>query len=746
MKEVRPRRFRSGGAAAGFVQRQDEEEVQERAPATADQSERNRQGPGEPSDRRSPEVPDSIEDRIDSARGGGEPLPPGVQSFFESRFGRGFSRVRIHTDGESASISRALNAQAFTIGQDIFFGAGRFQPDTAEGGNLLAHELTHVVQQGAASALPRQSGHEPAVERQTDQTGAPQVVAPASLSTAGPSTTPAPGAESSRPTVAALSPIPAAGSPSMEQSPDGTSPPIGWVPWMMDRFLDVAIEAIRRWPTPPLIPALVWRIVKAGYIGFLEGVRDQPPDKKYQYAVKILLTLVSPKYYGGFVVGVANGFLVEGLLGLLWMIKDIILAIPDVLSAIYDFLKKLLTDVEAIKEMIALAGEAVEELRKFLGRPDAVEQVIAYIIRSPQIVLHVLEQIAEASKDLPQRAGRAVANAMFKFILENDLYTLGLKVGTVFGHLIFEVLFLVFTFGSGTLIKAGAKILQILAKGLSFLARGLRKGAGMILGAFRWLAGIVRGAARLAERLGDKLKGYFGKVRELIDRIIKWIKRALSSLRKKPGKKPRGPRKRKRKRKHEGKPGDRRRFEAFQLAVEGAAAEYRADGVALTPLRNLVSKARKDTKARRVATRIKFEPEVRLGRLSYKVTAIASFASFPNRRRDVANIERLPTGETEQEAIPIDWFKPVPYPAINLTPLPQERNRWGEGKSPPPAPGRLEMIGSHTLVVPQRQVETLGEHTEIGVANPYLPTEGKTHAPCRPPEAKNGENLQDFFD
>jgi len=82
------------------------------------------------------------------ARSGGRPLDPETRAFFEPRFGYDFSRVRAHEDPASA---RALRAQAYTLGQDIVFNAGRYTPHSAAGRELLAHELTHVIQQGAAA-------------------------------------------------------------------------------------------------------------------------------------------------------------------------------------------------------------------------------------------------------------------------------------------------------------------------------------------------------------------------------------------------------------------------------------------------------------------------------------------------------------------------------------------------------------------------------------------------------------------
>lgn len=99
-----------------------------------------------------PLVTPAVEQRIDSLRGGGSPLPDGERTFFEDRFGQDFGDVRLHTTSEAAHLSHDLSAQAFTVGNNVAFGAGAYQPGTSEGRRLLAHELTHVVQQGGAVA------------------------------------------------------------------------------------------------------------------------------------------------------------------------------------------------------------------------------------------------------------------------------------------------------------------------------------------------------------------------------------------------------------------------------------------------------------------------------------------------------------------------------------------------------------------------------------------------------------------
>ena len=85
--------------------------------------------------------------------GSGRPLEPTIQHDMEQRFGHDFSRVRVHSGAEAEQSALEVSANAYTIGSDIVFGAGRFAPGTNEGRRLIAHELTHVVQQSGAEAI-----------------------------------------------------------------------------------------------------------------------------------------------------------------------------------------------------------------------------------------------------------------------------------------------------------------------------------------------------------------------------------------------------------------------------------------------------------------------------------------------------------------------------------------------------------------------------------------------------------------
>lgn len=98
---------------------------------------------------------DDTASAIMSARSGGQSLSGDVRARFEGFFGADLGGVKIHNDGTSDNLCRSINAEAFTTGNDVFFTSRNFKPGSSSGDHLLAHELTHVVQQGNAPALSR---------------------------------------------------------------------------------------------------------------------------------------------------------------------------------------------------------------------------------------------------------------------------------------------------------------------------------------------------------------------------------------------------------------------------------------------------------------------------------------------------------------------------------------------------------------------------------------------------------------
>ena len=91
--------------------------------------------------------PPDLSTRLNHQKGQGSPLPDSTRASMESGFGVDFQHVNIHTGDQAVQMNQSLGAQAFTYGSDIYFNKGKYQPETTDGKHLLAHELTHVVQQ-----------------------------------------------------------------------------------------------------------------------------------------------------------------------------------------------------------------------------------------------------------------------------------------------------------------------------------------------------------------------------------------------------------------------------------------------------------------------------------------------------------------------------------------------------------------------------------------------------------------------
>ncbi|HWR82085.1 MAG TPA: DUF4157 domain-containing protein [Candidatus Deferrimicrobium sp.] len=115
------------------------------------------------------QMPDDIRGGFKANGGNGSPLAEDVRAKMEAQFGAEFSGVRIHTDNSAVQLTRLLKARAFTHGRDIYFNDGRFSPGTRSGEHLIAHELTHTIQQGAvARSEIQQETDVTAIQRKED--------------------------------------------------------------------------------------------------------------------------------------------------------------------------------------------------------------------------------------------------------------------------------------------------------------------------------------------------------------------------------------------------------------------------------------------------------------------------------------------------------------------------------------------------------------------------------------------------
>jgi hypothetical protein len=124
------------------IRKKDDDKLQ-KAPAPVDKLQRKGSDA-------TPTIGSGVQSAIRNQSGGGQPLSSDVRSYMEPRFGADFGNVRVHHDAESASLNNQLSARAFTYQNHVFFSRDQYQPGSSEGKQLLAHELTHTIQQGHA--------------------------------------------------------------------------------------------------------------------------------------------------------------------------------------------------------------------------------------------------------------------------------------------------------------------------------------------------------------------------------------------------------------------------------------------------------------------------------------------------------------------------------------------------------------------------------------------------------------------
>ncbi len=121
-----------------------------------------------------PKVNPDIKQKIHSSKGGGSSLPENTKTEMESGFGTDLENVRIHNDSNAVQMNKELGSQAFASGNDIYFNEGKFNPDSQDGKHLLAHELTHTVQQGGNRAVIQRKDEEKPPQDTKQQTPIPE--------------------------------------------------------------------------------------------------------------------------------------------------------------------------------------------------------------------------------------------------------------------------------------------------------------------------------------------------------------------------------------------------------------------------------------------------------------------------------------------------------------------------------------------------------------------------------------------
>lgn len=140
-------------APQSYIQNKPEEEIQPQKEEESQTKEANQKIQMSADGEANPN--ENLESSLNNSKGGGTPLSGNSKQEMESGFGTDFNKVRIHNDSSAVQMNKQLGSQAFANGNDVYFNAGKYNPNSQTGKHLLAHELTHTVQQGGAGIKPK---------------------------------------------------------------------------------------------------------------------------------------------------------------------------------------------------------------------------------------------------------------------------------------------------------------------------------------------------------------------------------------------------------------------------------------------------------------------------------------------------------------------------------------------------------------------------------------------------------------
>ncbi len=447
-------------------------------PAEEGEEREDEEGTGEPIQARSlaarlaPVTP-ALRAQIKHANGEGQALPAERRYFYESRFGHDFSSVRIHAGPLSARASRTLKAQAFTRGQDVYFGAGYYQPETSRGRWLIAHELAHTVQQRGGDSR----GHAGTIQRQTE---AEAGVAGTAASRAA-----------QRAEFAAA-----------------TSSPLG----------------------------VVGPLFQEAVAGFFERLAKEGIVKLVKIGKNAADAMNSPEYALAFLKGFLKGFFIDGLLGPFILLYDIGRLAVGFVKWQAGLAYRLATgDAREIAEMLRrLDGLGTWIVT---NGPKLWEQLISHVGVGgvSGVVGDLLATLFARAKGLARRAGAAVADKLIEFFSKDVKQigaVLGDLVGRIAGSVAFDVVLTAVTAGGGAAIAAGkatlAKILRLLETGAHAAVSVLETVGGWIATGYRVVAGWLNALreTRIFRALGQKLEEVFEALRALVGRLLKAVEGA----------------------------------------------------------------------------------------------------------------------------------------------------------------------------------------------------------------------------
>jgi len=468
------------------------------------------------------QAPAEVSELIESQRGKGAALSTQTQTTMGRLFGRNFSDVRVHTDQTASRLNKDLSARAFTVGTDIFFSSGSYQPGSVEGKKVLGHELTHVIQQtsGRVSGgvgLVRPAGDvfeqeadatARAIERDQD-TAQPQIHA-ASIregSVAGScQRKSAPvqrdllddiGGVASRYAAIVTNPVGALFSGAWLLLPDRFKPRI------INTILD-ALDEVLSHLSAIFIPVLglLWPLVREALLGFLRRIREVPDNQK----------IAMSNRFANLMSGGSVTFMLHFL-------KGMALGLWDIVRLPYDLVVGIIDGVKFVTRLLKnLGAEDLEEAVNLINTSLAAAwEGLRDLALNPSRALSFIETLWDSISGAMRQMGRGIAQTLSDMFRLSDA-TLGETIGRVAINIVADVVLAVVTEGIATVLRRGIEALAEFSR----LFRAAVRVTGTILSTLRSIvAPLIQGFARLARLFARSALGrWLTRLMGFLDRIL----------------------------------------------------------------------------------------------------------------------------------------------------------------------------------------------------------------------------------
>lgn len=447
--------------------------------------------------------PDSVPPLVDEVLGSpGRPLDREARAFFEPRFDYDFARVRIHTDAQAATSARSANAHAYTVGHHIVFGEGQYSPQTSAGQHLLAHELTHTVQQASATGtipitrVPAVQAVTKAVSRLARKVADENIQSLSDDELASESQNvqqfllkARAGDEAYAEQTAYLTQLEAEirrRTPARQRAEANRQQLVG--------FVGKGVLESSPFATIPYVNAAELAFFEQFGEGVSDSIDEQPVARKQRILERFANLYFFPghwgdklAYAGGLFKGIVLGIWgeIKGILELLWLLPQIPYKLFNWINGLQSRLINVVTSGKASRlmdEIQELSKTAAEEIKEFFQDPGAGLQKLSRIFES-----FLSQGLTEAYK-----LGQKSVESAFRW-LETSFWQLGEEIGKIIGWTLFQVLLLVGTEGIGNLIQKG------LSAASKLIVTALREAGEFLSGLGSFFADAVNLIRKLAK-------------------------------------------------------------------------------------------------------------------------------------------------------------------------------------------------------------------------------------------------------